>query len=106
MTDQKVVALTLSVERATEILRDCADCAWRVSILDHALQRMDERSITHRQVFDCLKRGSIVDGPKRDDSGDWKCTVRWITSGVEVKVGAALDVTPGKEVTIVVTVYV
>jgi hypothetical protein len=42
---------------------------------DHALERMDERSITDAQVFEVLRKGHVVDPPEKTTFGEWKCKI-------------------------------
>jgi hypothetical protein len=105
MSAVKVVLLRLTKERAAAILQECADVTWRVNFTEHLLLRMDERRISTTQVLNCLKHGAIVRGPKKDVSGDWKCTVEWITAGTKLYVGVAIDLHQEPTVTIVLTAY-
>lgn len=94
----------LTQERATEIIRECAETTWRVAVTRHAHQRMEERGVTMHQVMECLEKGELTQAPEKDESGDWKCHVRRIASGMEVTIVAAIEISSREDQTIVITV--
>ena len=63
-----------------------------VYFLSHAEDRMVERNITRRQAFKVLSQGELVDSPHWDTEAEsgWKCVLRRISAGVEVRVVAKL----------------
>jgi hypothetical protein len=100
----KVVPLRLSADRALEILRFAGADSGRVEWTEHVLERMEERSITAKQVLDCLAKGTMIKGPTQE-KGSWKCKLQWITAGVQLDVVAAIDLNEEPVVTIIITVY-
>jgi hypothetical protein len=75
------------------LVRDLASQGARVTFRRHALQRLDERSVTTDQVLRVLRRGEVVRGPDWDNAErNWRFTMRALTAGEEVSVGAAIDV--------------
>lgn len=91
---------------ALRLIREIAADSSRVFLSAHARQRMRERHISVRQVFECLKRGQIAEPPHQDTRGDWKCTVSWLHAGDDVNVAVAFkrDEQSG-ELLIVITVF-
>lgn len=52
----------------------------------HAQQRMRERKVSVRQIFDVLRHGKGIDGPTRDKYGDWRIKLKRFTAGRSVQV--------------------
>lgn len=93
-TNPNIVRLPTTPRRdvESEIRRIAIEDSSRVQILDHALTRMRERSITLRQVFQVLRHGELVAPPEwvtKKERG-WKCKFRRITAGEHVNVIAKL----------------
>jgi len=78
--------------------------AARVVVLSHAKQRMRQRKVLLTQVYETLIKGVVVEPAHRDIKGCWKCTLRHVSSGDEIKVVAALCQDPDGEVVVVITV--
>jgi hypothetical protein len=59
----------------------------------HAKQRMSERNVTTRQIFDVLRNGKGVSGPTLDKYGDWRIKLKRFSAGrmVQVVVVVKLD---------------
>lgn len=46
--------------------------------------------VTFLQAVRCLQDGDLIEGPDRDDKGNWACTMQRISAGVVVNVSVAL----------------
>ena len=98
-------------KRATELTREDAERWIRASALlsknvghtDHAREKMVERDILSRQVWEVLEGGFVVKDPKWDNEhGDWVCVIRKQTAGRTILVVVALA---EKDKMTVVTTY-
>jgi HSP90 family molecular chaperone len=56
----------------------------------HNQQRMRERKVTMRQVFDVLRSGDGIDGPSLDQYGGWRIKLARYTAGRTVQVVVAI----------------
>lgn len=56
----------------------------------HFQQRLAERGITMRQVLQTLREGSVIDGPKKDEWGDWRVKLQRRVAGRRVQVVVAV----------------
>jgi len=52
----------------------------------HVKERMQERNITTRQIFDVLRHGKGVSGPTLDKHGDWRIKLKRYSTGKVVQV--------------------
>ncbi len=68
--------------------------------IPHAQVRKKERKITTRQIFDVLRSGKGIDGPKLDQFGDWRIKLSRFTAGRTVQVVVVIK----KDYLIVITV--
>jgi len=73
MSDGKVVPIQLSPARATILIRCVAAETANVILGDHALARMEQRSITDTEVYRILQCGDVLDVPTRTQHKEWKC---------------------------------
>jgi Domain of unknown function (DUF4258) len=67
--------LRMTKPEALRVVRDAARDSARVFLTPHAEQRIYQRKITRTQVLDCLRKGSIIEGPAPTINGEWECTV-------------------------------
>lgn len=69
-----------------EIQRIAGEFSGQVLFTDHAEDRMIERNITKRQVFNVLRDGSLDQGPEWEtqNGGGWVCRIGWITAGKHI----------------------
>lgn len=56
----------------------------------HFQSRLQERKVTMRQVLDTLRNGSVIDGPKLDQWGDWRVKMQRRVAGRRVQVVVAV----------------
>lgn len=74
-----------------EIARLAREDTERVEILDHALDRMQQRDITTRQVFRTLIDAELLGVTwDSDNEKGWRCKLRYMTAGIAVVVVAKL----------------
>ncbi len=52
----------------------------------HVKERMHERNVTTRQIFDVLRYGKGVNGPTLDKHGDWRIKLKRYSAGRVVQV--------------------
>jgi uncharacterized protein DUF4258 len=52
----------------------------------HTRQRMKERKVTIRQIFDVLRHGKGIAGPILDKHGDWRSKLKRFSAGRIVQV--------------------
>lgn len=57
----------------------------------HYKERLVERDITMRQVISTIEKGEIIDGPKKDQYGDWRIKLKRFVAGRKVQVVLALN---------------
>ena len=108
MTDNKIVSLpTISKGDVEEEIRKIAKAdSENVVLLDHAIDRMEQRDINSMQVFRVLRSGERVSDIEWDTEQErgWKCAFRKTTAGCSVTVVAKL-VERGESTCLVVTVF-
>lgn len=87
-----------------EIARLAKDESHKVELLDHALDRMEQRGITTRQVF-----RTLIDGDQRSIEWDetqekgWRCKLQYMTAGDMITVVAKLIEREGSVCLVVTT---
>ena len=97
-----IVTFEFSPRHAEKLVHELAEDTGRVVWEEHVKTRMAERDITAAQILRTLRRGRVVDGPKKDQYGDWRCKLRKRVAGRRVHVVVAIR---GKEKLFVVTTY-
>lgn len=99
-----VFPLELNAASAKKIISELAQNSANVIITDHVKVRMKQRRITTLQVFDCLKKGILREGPAYNNKyGSWEVVMEILTSGDIVKVIAALKKENGGYVVVITT---
>jgi hypothetical protein len=56
----------------------------------HFQARLVQRKISMRQVLEVLRHGAVVDGPKKDEWGDWRVKLQRMVAGRRVQVVVAV----------------
>lgn len=80
-----------NLQLQAHVRRNAKDSA-RVVFTFHALERMSERSVSDREVHDCLRLGVIERPPRRDGHrGTLLCTMEHFGAGRNLAVVVALD---------------
>lgn len=102
MKKAEVIPLEISAAIARPIIREIAADTSRIVILDHAKRRMRKRRITPSQVYSCLRKGIIAEGPALDDKGFWRCTMRRLAAGEEITVVVSFN---SRDRVLVITAY-
>jgi hypothetical protein len=87
-----------------KLLKALAGDSSRVFFLPHATMRMKERNITQSQVFRCLKRGYIIEGPAKEINGNWRMVLETCSAGDRIRVVAEIEEDKNGNLLIVVTV--
>lgn len=94
----------MSPERFQAEVRDRARFSHMVVLTDHVRERMAERELTLRQVLNALRKGTLEDGPQRNDRhATWEGTMTCFGTGRRISVVCALS--DREAVVIAVTVY-
>lgn len=108
MSKKNVISLPfIKKEQVEEEIRRIAHEATECVIkLDHAIDRMEQRDITDRHIFNVLRLGERIDNIdwNTDKERGWKCTFRRITAGKNVTVATKL-VKRDKNTCLIVTVF-
>lgn len=87
--DQNSPPFTL--DEAVEKIHEIAKKSENVFFLsDHAKERATTRKASSRQIFDVLRNGKGIVGPKLDKHGDWRIKMKYYTCGRIVQVVVAL----------------
>lgn len=105
MPEKNVIELDLTPELAKKLVSEISKNSLRVTFTKHAEKRMKQRKITRIQVFRCLNRGAITEGPARDIKGNWKVTFNTISAGDDISVVVVLDHDNSGNYVIVITVF-
>ncbi|MDD2608828.1 MAG: DUF4258 domain-containing protein [Giesbergeria sp.] len=102
-----ITPLPLKINDATmlRLVREAAQDSSRVFFEPHAKQRMRQRKITPKHVLACLRQGAIEEPAHLNIRGNWKCTLRHIYAGDEVRVVAVLEQDEAGNWIAVVTVF-
>lgn len=81
----------LTAAEAIEIVRGAVGTD-KLGWTDHALQQMDDRSISNRIVMTTLAQGSAKTDPVWNaDHSDWVCVFQLTASGRNLKVVVGID---------------
>lgn len=87
-----IVPFPLSEGTALRILRDAAEDTQRVvNTIPYQPNQVWIEVVSYRQAILCMKEGRIVDGPERDDQGNWVCVVERLCGDSYVQVTVAID---------------
>src|SRR5262245_29651407 len=70
-----VVAFRLTSGEATKRIQSAAAKTENVIFGYHALERMEERSITDAQVYEALRSGFVLEPPAVAEPGEWRCKI-------------------------------
>lgn len=77
------VSLEELVKRTHELSVKSENVCWDIP---HVQQRMTERNVTIRQMFDVLRQGKGISGPTQDKYGDWRIKLKRFSAGRNVQV--------------------
>ena len=75
------------VARVRELARNTFNITWT----EHALERLDERGVTTRQVLSTLRLGEAERDPSPDQDGDWEVVLIKRSAGRLVRAVVALS---------------
>jgi len=85
-----LMPLRMTDDHFLRILREVAEDTPKVKFSRHARERLQERRFTTVQVLRCIRTGFLYEPVHQDARGDWKCTLRHVWAGDEIKVAVAL----------------
>ena len=75
------------------MVRELAKRTVNIGWTDHAIERLDDREITTRQVLTTLRQGRLEEPPRLDQYGGWQVTLVRRSAGRRVRVVAVLSET-------------
>lgn len=76
-----------TLEEAVAEVHEIAKNSENVFFLcSHAKERAKQRNASSMQIFDVLRNGKGVDGPKLDKHGDWRIKLKHYSCGRNVQV--------------------
>lgn len=94
-----------TLEEAVEKIHEIASKSENVFFLSsHAKDRARTRNASSRQIFDVLRNGKGIDGPKLGKHGDWVVKLKHYTCGRPVQVVVALNEKNEECITIVTVI--
>jgi hypothetical protein len=83
--------MTLTKDAALEMVRDLAkDSSNVVPQKPHCEEKMLKRRVTLRQVIECVRRGTITEGPFRNPKGNWQVNMTRHGAGEELTCTVAI----------------
>jgi len=85
----QVVAFGLPRPHAEQLIHKLSSNG-RFAVEPCCKTKMVDRGFSMRQVLDTMKEGTINQGPKRDEYGDWRCRIRKRHAGRLVRVIVAI----------------
>lgn len=97
-----VTKLRLTSSVAEQRIHDIAKDTSRIALTLHAKQRMEEREISVRELYEILRSGQVEESPIEEKRGEWKCKIEKQLKGRR-KAGAVVAL-PKKGRMIVITV--
>lgn len=100
-----VVPLTMNDATLRRRIAELSLDSSKVFLAVHAKVRMEERGISSRQIFECLKRGHMTDHAWQEERGGWRCTLRHRSAGDMVAVGVSLRRRESGDYIAVITVF-
>lgn len=92
----------LSAPEALRHIRALAEDSKNILIVDHASKRSKERQISRRQIENCLKKGTITEGPFLNAHGNWQVNLFRHAAGENITCTVALEI---NERLIVITAF-
>ena len=101
----KVVPLPLGKIAALRLLRDAAADDSQVNIVAQLHEGPWRHVIDYRQIMLCLRHGSVVRNPVRDDLGNIVFVLERFSAGVTVQITAVLVGQTGTDWSVVVTEF-
>ena len=82
----------LSKKTAAARIRAIVSDSGAVGFTEHALERMEDRDISSREVWEVLKTGSVIGTPRWSvGHDDWECRLRKTVAGRSITVMVGLD---------------
>jgi hypothetical protein len=87
----EVIPLRMSKPMALAHIRDLAADSNKIVVIAHGRQRQNERTITRRQIEECVRAGYIAEGPFLNDFGNWQVTMEAYSAGEELTCVVAIE---------------
>jgi len=73
-------------QRIKALVADSSKIVWHHP---HIQMRLSERRLSLRHILETLRKGEIMDGPTRDEWGDWRAKFHRVVAGRRVQVVVA-----------------
>jgi hypothetical protein len=90
MTDV-VVPLKLSAASALQLIREIAKDSNNIIIIRYGRRRAKQRKITRPQIEQCVRKGTIIEGPFMNMHGNWQVNLYRHAAGEEITCVVAID---------------
>jgi|ERR1700730_6541199 len=74
-------------QKVKELAADSRNIQFRAF---HVKERMEGRNLNMRQVLECIRNGSHVGEPLKDELGDWRIKLRRLVAGRRIQVVVAI----------------
>lgn len=87
----KVVPLELSRDGALRMIREIAADTNNIILTQHARKRAQRRRITRRQIELCVQKGTIQEGPAKNQKGNWQVNLYRHAAGEEITCVVAIE---------------
>src|SRR5689334_22630119 len=98
----EVVMIATTPHGAQKLIREIAADSSRVVLVGHGKRRGRQRAINFAQVVECLRKGTVVEGPYQIADGSWRCNVFRHMAGEEMTCVVEFDLPTGL---LVITVF-
>lgn len=86
-----IVPLQVTPATAIKMIRELSADTANIVIIPHGKKRARQRQITHRQIELCVQKGTIQEGPFRNQHGHWQVTMYRHAAGEEVSCVVAIE---------------
>lgn len=90
MTAQ-IVPLNLTPSHALRVIKALAKDTTNIVVIPYGRKRAKQRKVTRRQIELCVQRGTIVEGPFKNQHGHWQVNLYRHAAGEELTCVVAID---------------
>lgn len=79
------MANTPSAPKALKIIQELAQDSGRIIVTTHGKKRQRGRQVSHKQIQNCLLKGTIEEGPFINEHGNWQVSMLRHAAGEEMR---------------------
>ena len=101
----QIAKLPLRQSDLVRLIKAAAADSANVYFSRHASERFEERDISTIDVLECLRNGTVTEGPAQSSRGNWQFTVSRFCAGQSITVAGALELDDDGNHIIVITAY-